>query len=100
VVTGKPLKLMETNQDWSVEWVTFFDEYAGNFHPSFRRKLAKQLFENGCKETGIKGFDKYDFQLLIGQEDLKLQEVQGYMFALVNFITPPAYSKPVWICWT
>ncbi|RZJ98722.1 MAG: hypothetical protein EOO46_24500 [Flavobacterium sp.] len=90
---------METKQDWSIEWVTFFDEYSGDFHPSFKLKLAKQLSEKGSKETGIKGFDKYDFQLLIGQEDLKLQEVQGYMFALVDFITPPAYSQPVWICW-
>jgi len=90
---------MQTNQDWSIEWVTFFDEYAGNFHPSFKHKLAKQLFEKGSAETGISGFPKYDFMLLIGQENLQLQQIQEYMFALVAFITPPAFSKPVWICW-
>jgi hypothetical protein len=90
---------MEITQDWSIEWVTFFDEYAGAFHQTFRLKLAKQLFENGSLETGIHGFDKCDFQLLIGQDDLNLQEVQGYMFGLVSFITPTAYSYPVWICW-
>lgn len=90
---------MRTEQSWSVEWVTFFDEHAGDFHPSFKRNLAKQLFERGSAETGVRGFGKYDFQLLVGQEDLKLQQMQGYMFALVNFIIPPAYSQPVWICW-
>lgn len=90
---------MASNQDWSIEWVTFFDEYAANFHLSFKQELAKQLFEKGSKETGIKGFDKYDFLLSIGQEDLRLREIQGYMFALVDFITPPARSQAVWICW-
>ena len=90
---------METKQDFPIEWVTFFDEYAGDFHPSFKQKLAMQLFQSGSKETGITGFEKYYFQLLVGQQDLKLQEVQGYMFAMVDFITPPAFSQPVWICW-
>lgn len=91
---------MVINQDWSVEWTTFFDEHAGSFHSSFKRKLAKQLFEKGSSETGIQGFDKYDFQILVGQEELEMRQIENNMFALVSFITPPAYSEPVWIYWT
>jgi hypothetical protein len=90
---------METKQDWSIEWVAFFDEYAGDLHPSFKQKLAKQLFEKGSTETGIRGFEKYYFQLLVGQEDLKLQQVQDYMFASAIFISPASSSHSVWICW-
>lgn len=90
---------MTTNQDWSIEWVTYFDQYAGDFHPTFRHKLAKQLFEKGSIETGIRGFDKYNFQLLIGQEDVRLQQMENYMFALASFCTPSAIAYYVWICW-
>lgn len=91
---------MGTNQDWNSEWVTFFDEFAGDFHQSFKEKLAKQLFEVGSTETGISGFQKYNFMLLIGQEDLKMQQIDNNVFALVSFITPPALTRPVWIYWT
>jgi hypothetical protein len=91
---------MRIKQDWSAEWATFFDEYAGEFHPSFKQKLAKQLFEKGSTGTGIRGFEKYEFQLLIGQHDLEMRQIGNNMFALVSFITPPAYSEPVWIYWT
>ena len=92
---------MATKQDWSIDdWrVTFFDEYAGDLHPSFRQKLVEQLFEKGSAETGIPGFEKYDFMLLIGQDDLQLQQVEDNMCALISFITPPAYSLRVWIYW-
>jgi len=90
---------MATKQDWSLEWASFYDEYAGDFHPSFKQKLAKQLFEKGSAETGIRGFEKHYFMLLIGREDLKLQQVEDNMFALIDFITPPAFSLSVWIYW-
>lgn len=91
---------MKSKQDWSIEWATFFYEYAGDFHSSFKEKLAKQLFAKGSSETGIRGFEKFDFQILIGQQDLKMQQIENNMFALVSFITPSAYSLPVWIYWT
>jgi hypothetical protein len=90
---------MSTNDSWSNEWVTFFDEYAGNFHPTFREKLAIQLFEKGSVETGIPGFEKYNFFLLVGQEYLEPKEFDGCMFVTVSFITPSSCSIPVRIYW-
>lgn len=90
---------MSTNESWSNEWVTFYDEYAGNFHPTFREKLAIQLFEKGSVETGITGFEKYNFFLLVGQEYLEPEESDGYMFVTVCFITPSSCSIPVRIYW-
>lgn len=90
---------MTTSDRWSIEWVTFFDEYAGNFHHTFREKLANQLFEKGSVETGIPGFEQYNFQLLVGQDYLEPEELDGYMFVNVSFITPASYSLPVWIYW-
>ncbi|THU31595.1 hypothetical protein FAM09_28645 [Niastella caeni] len=87
------------NENWSTEWATFFDEYAGDFHPTFKQKLARQLFEKGSKETGIRGFEKYDFMLLVGQEDLRLQQIDENMFAMISFISPASSSHSAWIYW-
>ena len=90
---------MSTNDSWSNDWVAFFDEYAGNFHQTFREKLADQLFEKGSVETGISGFEKYNFQLLVGLDYLEPEEFKGYMFVTVRLVTPSSISVPVRIYW-
>jgi hypothetical protein len=87
------------NENRSTEWATFFDEYAGDFHPAFKQKLARQLFEKGSKETGIRGFEKYDFMLLVGREELMLQQQGEHMFAMVLFVSPASSSHSAWIYW-
>jgi hypothetical protein len=26
--------------DWTIDWVMFFDEFASDFHPAFQKELA------------------------------------------------------------
>lgn len=52
------------------DWTYFSEEYAGDFHPAFQTEMSRQLRAKGAQGTGIKGFDKYPFQLIVGMIDL------------------------------
>ncbi len=81
------------------DWTMFFDEFAGDFHPAFQKELSRQLLEKGSLGTGIKQFDKYGFQLIVGMEDVNIQLVENRAFARVDFITPTSFSFPVGVSW-
>jgi hypothetical protein len=78
----------------------FFDEFAGDFHPTFQKELSRQLFEKGSVGTGIKHFDKHNVQLIIGMKDLQMRQVAHRIFAKIDFITPTSFSFPVDIYWS
>jgi hypothetical protein len=81
------------------DWTMFFDEFAGDFHPTFQKELSRQLFDKGTKGTGINQFDKYDFQLMVGMKDLYINLVDNKIYAKIDFITPTSFSFPVQIYW-
>lgn len=81
------------------DWTMFFDDFAEDFHPTFRKELSKQLFAKGS-DTGIDKFDSHNVQLIVGMTDPQLKQVENKVYALVEFITPTSFSFPVHICWT
>jgi len=81
------------------DWTMFFDEFAGDLHPTFQKELSRQLFDKGVTGTGIKQFDKYNFQLIVGMTDLDKKLIDNKVFAKIDFITPTSFSFPVGICW-
>ena len=81
------------------DWTIFFDEYAGDFHPTFQKELSRQLFLKGDNGTNIKQFDKYGFQLMVGMRDLNKRIDGGKIIASIDFITPTSFSIPVDINW-
>lgn len=85
--------------DWTIDWTMFFDEFASDFHPTFQKQLAQQLFRKGSNGTGIKKFEKYDFQLIVGMHDLDIKLVDNKVVAKIEFITPTSFSFPVYISW-
>lgn len=81
-------------------WVMFFDDFADDLHPTFQKELNQQLFEKGSLGTGIKQFDKHDFQLTVGMEDMQRKIVGDRIYAKIGFITPTSWSFTVDIYWT
>lgn len=81
------------------DWTMFFDEFAGDLHPTFQKELSRQLFDKGATGTGIKQFDKYDFQLIVGMKDLDKRYIDNKVFAKIDFIAPTSFSFPVDIYW-
>lgn len=81
------------------DWTMFWDEFAGDLHPTFQKELSTQLFDKGSTGTGIKQFSKYDFQLIVGMIDLNKKLVDKKVLARIEFITPTSFSFPVDICW-
>ena len=47
----------------SYDWAMFFEEYAGELNSTFKKELSSQLLAKG-NLTGIKNFEKYNFQLM------------------------------------
>ena len=80
------------------DWTSFYD-FAEDFHPSFRKELSKQLLQKISLKTKCKQFEKYNFQILIGLDDLHMQIHNNKMYALVSLITPVSLSIPTWIYW-
>jgi hypothetical protein len=78
----------------------FFDEFAGDFHPTFGEELSQQLYEKGGIGTGIKQFAKHGFQLIVGMKDLQMKVVGDRVYAKIDFVTPTSWSFPVDIYWT
>lgn len=91
---------MDTNNNFLLNWATFFEEYAGDFSDSFKMELAKQLLAKGESKFEIRSFEKYDFQILVGQVDLKKRLQGNSIYATITFCTPSAYSFDVDIYWT
>lgn len=81
------------------DWTMFFDEFAGDLHPTFQKELSRQLFEKGALGTGIKQFDRYNFQLIVGMNNLNKRLVDNKVLAQIEFITPTSFSFPVDIYW-
>ncbi len=79
------------------DWTIFLND---EFHPTFQKELSKQLFEKGAAGTGIKNFENYDFQLILGIRDLEIKQIGNKVFAEIDFITPGSYSIPINIYWT
>lgn len=83
----------------SYDWTMFFDEYASDLHTTFRREISKQLFEKIAIKTGLKQFEKYNFQLIIGMNNLYKQVINNKMYAQIDIITPTSMGLPAWIYW-
>lgn len=81
------------------DWTCFSEEYAGDFHPTFQKELSQQLRVKGAEGTGIEGFEKYDFQLMIGMNELNLQFMGNVALATIEFTTPTSFSFPIQIQW-
>lgn len=77
----------------------FFDEHGEELHESFKKELSHQLWEKG-DDTGVKQFQKYDFQLIVGQNPMNIRIEKGKVLASIEFITPTSWSIPTTISWT
>ena len=80
-------------------WAMFFDEYASDLHTTFKQEISRQLFEKTAIKTGLKQFEKYNFQLIIGMNDLYKQVIKNKMYARIDIITPISMGLPAWIYW-
>jgi len=76
------------------------DDFAKDFHPTFQKELSKQLFEKGELVTGIKNFNNYNFQLIVGIINPRPTLIGTRIEAIIEFITPDAFAFPVIIYWT
>ncbi len=81
-------------EDWTIGWLI---DINGSLHPSFRKKLAQQLWQKAENSLGIKHFDKYDFQLFLDNTKLNLEKGKNQIIANVEFITPTSWSFPIQI---
>jgi len=81
------------------DWAMFFDEYASDLHTTFKREISNQLLEKIAIKTGLKQFGKYNFQLIIGMNNLYKQAINNKMYAQIDIITPTSMRLPAWIYW-
>lgn len=79
------------------DWTIFLNN---DFHPTFQKELSKQLFEKGSSGTGIENFEAYDFQLIVGMNDLDIKIIGDKVYAKIDFITPGSFALPTEIYWT
>ncbi len=79
------------------DWTLFLNN---EFHPTFQKELSKQLFEKGKSGTGIENFEAYDFQLIIGMNNLEIKKAGDKVFAKIDFVTPGSFAIPTEIYWT
>ena len=79
------------------DWTIFLND---EFHPTFQKELSRQLLEKGSTGTGIKEFEKYNFQLIVGISDPEIKQIGNKVFAKVDFITPGSFQIPIEIYWT
>lgn len=77
----------------------FFDEFASDFHPTFKKALSEQLFAKGSQGTGIRLFEKYNFLLIVGMIDPEKRIVDSKVFAKIELVTPDSCSITVGIYW-
>ncbi|MCL9806829.1 hypothetical protein NAT51_14940 [Flavobacterium amniphilum] len=78
------------------DWALFLND---EFHPTFQKELSRQLLEKGTAGTGIKNFENYDFQLIVGLRDPEIKQIGNKVFAKIDFITPSSYHIPIEIYW-
>jgi hypothetical protein len=81
------------------DWTMFFDEFGGELHQSFKKELSQQLLEKG-DNTGIKQFQKHNFQLMVGMIPMDIRKEKDKVMATIEFITPTSWSIPTTISWT
>jgi hypothetical protein len=81
------------------DWILFLPLAAGDVHPSFQAECSRQLADQGPGISGLADFGSYGFQLLVGVTDPEIEVRDGFGFATVDFIVPPAFSFPITICW-
>jgi len=79
------------------DWAIFLND---EFHQTFQKELSKQLLEKGSAGTGIKNFENYDFQLIVGIRDPEIKQIGNKVFAKIDFITPGSFQIPIEIYWT
>ncbi len=80
---------------------SFYKEYAGDFSESFRKEMITQLTRQFNRIVEVDGaFEKYYFGIQIGRDDPKWIEKDGYVFGLVQLLTPQSMVYTVTICWT
>lgn len=80
------------------DWTMFFDEFADELHPTFKKELSEQLLTKG-DTTGIKQFQKYNFQLIVGMKPMNIKKLEDRVIATIEFITPTSWSLPTTISW-
>lgn len=78
------------------DWTIFLND---EFHPTFQKELSRQLFEKGSDGTGIKNFENFDFQLIVGINDPEIRLVDNKVITKIDFITPGSFAIPVEIYW-
>lgn len=81
------------------DWTLFFDDCAGDLHPSFKKELSRQLLEKG-DQTGIKQFHKYNFSLIVGMKPMNIRKTGTKVLATIEFITPTSWTLDTTISWT
>ena len=81
---------------YNYNWVLFLNN---EFHLSFQKKMSEQLFEKGSEGTGISNFKKLNFQLIVGLQDLEIEEKNGSTYIKIDFVTPGSFSIPIYIFW-
>lgn len=80
------------------DWTMFFDEFGGELHPTFKKELSEQLWSKGDR-TGIKQFQKHNFQLIVGMKPMNIKKLEDRVIATIEFITPSSWSLPTTISW-
>jgi hypothetical protein len=80
------------------DWTMFFDDFADEFHPSFKKQISQQLWAKG-EQTGIKQFQKYNFQLMVGMKPIDLAVKDDKVLITVEIITPTSFAFPTKISW-
>lgn len=79
-------------------WASFY-YFAEDFHPTFKEELSKQLLDKISIKTGLKQFEKYNFILLIGMDEMHKQIINKKMYAYISLVTPISLSIGVWVYW-
>ena len=65
---------------------------------SFKKELSEQLWSKGDK-TGIKQFQKHNFQLMVGMKPMNIRKLEDRVIATIELITPTSWSLPTTISW-
>ena len=80
-----------SNDDWTISWLI---DVNGILHPTFKKKLAQQLWEKAEKGTKINNFEKYNFQLFLEEKHLNLRKNKNQILFSIEIITPTSFGLP------
>lgn len=79
-------------------WASFYN-FAEDFHPTFKAELSKQLLDKISIRTKLKQFEKYNFILLVGIDEMHKQIINNKMYAYISLVTPTSLGLGVWVYW-